>query len=184
MTDKIVMRDSPEAAEYRTDLKGWVSRDGRYYGDRPDSEDIARYAGCTHVPCKYCAAPTEKTYTACRQCRDKKDLERFEALPRAEWDGVAMLYSDAKHVYYADIDEAEDDLNDGETLADLRLLICEPNYVRQLDAELFCDDLPDGVEQLPPVVEQAIEDFNAAVAGVVLSWSPGKVALSVAGGKP
>lgn len=35
MENKIVMRDSPEAAQYRTDLKGWVSRDGFYFGDRP-----------------------------------------------------------------------------------------------------------------------------------------------------
>lgn len=183
MTDRIVMRDSPEAAEYRTDIRGWVSRAGHYYGDSPSSEDTARYAGCTHVACKYCAAPTEKPYTACAQCRDRKALERFEALPRAEWDGVAMLYSDTRSEYYKDIDEAEDGLEKGETLADLRLLICEPIYVRRIDGDLFCDDLPEGEERLPPVVEQAIEAFNAAVAGIILSWTPSKVALNV-GGQP
>lgn len=181
MNDKIVMRDSPEAAEYRTDLKGWVSRKGQYFGNHPSSEDTARYNGCTHVACKYCATPTEKPYTACEECRDKKDLERFEALPRADWDGVGMLYSDARSEYYRDIDEAEDGLEDGETLADLRLLICKPVYARQLDMEFFGDDLPDGEEQLPPTVEQAMEAFNAAVSGVILSWEPGKVALNIGG---
>lgn len=34
MSDKsVIMFDSPEAATYRTDIKGWVSRDGRYYGE-------------------------------------------------------------------------------------------------------------------------------------------------------
>lgn len=178
MTDKIVMKDSPEAAEYRTDLKGWVSRNGIYYGDGANSEDVARYNGCTHVACKYCAAPTEKSYTACRECRDKKELERFEALPRADWDGVAMLYSDTRSEFYRDLDEAEDVLEDGETLADLRLLICRPIYPRQLDSEFFGDNLPEDEERLPPVVEQAIEAFNAAVAGVILSWEPGKFALN------
>ena len=117
MTDKIVMRDSPEAAEYRTGLSGWVSRRGLFYGDRPDSEDMARYDGCTHVACKYCSAPAQKSYAACQECRDKKDLERFEALPRADWDGKAMLYSEARDKYYAGPDDAEDELEEGETLA-------------------------------------------------------------------
>lgn len=30
---KIVMQDSDEAAHYRTDIKGWVSRTGMYCGD-------------------------------------------------------------------------------------------------------------------------------------------------------
>ena len=33
MAEEIVMQDSDEAATYRTDIKGWVSRNGRYYGD-------------------------------------------------------------------------------------------------------------------------------------------------------
>lgn len=43
MSEQIVMRDSPEAAQYRTDLKGWVSRDGFYFGDGPQGERTARY---------------------------------------------------------------------------------------------------------------------------------------------
>ena len=179
MTDKIVMRDSPEAAEYRTGLCGWVSRRGLFYGDRPDSEDMARYDGCTHVACKYCSAPAQKSYTACQECRDKKDLERFEALPRADWDGKAMLYSEARDKYYAGPDDAEDELEEGETLADLRLVVCKPTYARLLDEEYFCDDLPEGEDDVPPVVEQAMEAFNAAVADVIMSWQPGKVALAL-----
>ena len=49
MNEQIVMRDSPESAQYRTDLKGWVSRDGFYFGDGPQGERTARYAGCTHA---------------------------------------------------------------------------------------------------------------------------------------
>lgn len=179
MTDKIVMRDSPEAAEYRTGMSGWVSRRGLFYGDRPDSEDMARYDGCTHVACKYCSAPAQKSYTACQECRDKKDLERFEALPRADWDGKAMLYSESRDKYYAGPDDAEDELEEGETLTDLRLVICNPNYVRQIDTEYFCDDLPEDSDDVPPEVEAAMEAFNEAVAGIVLSWSPGKAALAL-----
>ena len=177
MNDKIIMADSPEAAEYKTGLSGWVSR-GQYFGDGPNAEDSARYHGCTHYVCKYCPAPAPKPYTACQECRDKKDLERFYALPRADWDGKAMLYSEARSKYYADPDDAEDALDDGETLADLRLVICKPNYVRQIDPDDFVDDLPEDGE-LPPEVEAAMDTFNSAVAGIVLSWSPGKVALAL-----
>jgi hypothetical protein len=178
MTDKIVMRDSPEAAEYRTGLSGWVSRDGIFYGDSPTSEATARYAGCTHVACRHCGSAVEKGWLACMPCRDKKDLERFEALPRADWDGMAMLYSEARDKYYAGPDDAEDELEEGETLADMRLVICEPNYVRQIDPDYFVDELPEDGD-VHPEVEAAMDTFNSAVAGIVLSWSPGKVALAL-----
>ena len=41
----IIMEESPEAAEYRTDISGWVSCNGNYYGK---DERMARYDGATH----------------------------------------------------------------------------------------------------------------------------------------
>lgn len=178
MDSKVVMIDSPEAAEYRTDLKGWVSRDGFYYGDGPDSERTARYAGCTHVPCSQCGTPTNKGYTMCRGCRDLAYIAKYEAMPRAEWDGTVMVYSEARDRYYNSPDDAADDLEDGETLADLQLVLCTPNYVRQIEPDYCCDDLPEDGD-VPADVEEAMEAFNRAVAGIVLSWSPGKIALSI-----
>src|SRR5574337_1185207 len=133
MSEQIVMRDSPDAAQYRTDLKGWVSRDGFYFGDGPTGERTARYAGCTHVPCDRCGTPTPKGYTQCRGCRDLTYIAKYEAMPRAEWDGEAMLYSEARDQYYSTPDE----------------------------------------------VAEAMEAFNRAVSGIVLSWSPGKTALAL-----
>lgn len=175
----VVLAESPEAAEYRTDLKGWVSRNGRYFGDSAYSETAARYDGCTHYGCKYCSAVVEKPYTACRACRDKKETDRFESLPQAEWDGKAWLYSMVREKYYPTPADAEDELEEGETLTDLRVVICTPNYVRQLDTEYFSDDLPEDEDDVPPEVEAAMEAFNKAVAGIILSWSPGKAALKV-----
>ena len=45
MSNEIVMIDSTEAAQYLTDIKGWVSRRGRYFGNEPNSEEIARLEG-------------------------------------------------------------------------------------------------------------------------------------------
>ena len=176
--DEIVMRDSPEAAQYRTGISGWVSRHGHYHGDGPQSEASARYEGCTHVGCSDCGAPTRKGYTKCGECRNKAEIARHESRPRAEWDGKAMLYSDARDKFYESPDDAEDDLDDGETLADMRLVICEPIYARQLEPDYFADDMAEDGE-LPAAVEEAMEVFNKSVAGILLSWSPGKAALAL-----
>jgi len=177
----IVMIDGPEAAQYRTDIKGWVSRTGNYYGDTPSGERAARYDGCTHVPCRNCSAAIPKGYTICGNCSARKDAERYAAMPRAEWDGKAMLYSEAMDEFYQDLDAASDDLEfitTLKTLEELRLVICEPVYVRPLDIDYFADDLPEDGD-LPEAVCEAMAAFNVVVRGIVLSWEPGKFALAL-----
>ena len=161
MSKEIVMSDSPEAAQYRTDLKGWVSRGGFYFGDGPQGERTARYSGCTHVPCSQCGTPTPKGYTMCRDCRDSAYIAKYEAMPRAEWDGKAMVYSEARDRYYNRPDDAADDLEDGETLADMRLVICTPNYARQIEPDFFCDDLPSAVARLEAAGARALSALAA-----------------------
>lgn len=173
MTEKIIMFDDAEAAQPYT-MTGWKSRNGLFYGD----EQSARYDGSTHVKCKYCGEPTKKHYTACDKCREIKTIERYSAMPRAEWDGKAMLYSDARDEYYADMDSVEDCLDEGETIESLRLIICKPNGVMPLDSDYCSDDLADDME-LPDEAWKAMDAFNKAVSGIVLSWSPSKFALKV-----
>lgn len=174
MTEKIIMHDSDEAAQPHT-MDGWKSRNGFFY----DNEQVARYDGCTHVKCQYCGEPAKKSWTACDKCRAAKEIERYDAMPKAEWDGKTMLYSDARDRYYVDIGDAEDVLEEGETIESLRLIICKPNCVSPLDSEYCSDDLPDDTD-LPDIISEAMDAFNEAVAGIVLSWSPGKFALKVA----
>ncbi len=174
MEKKIIAQDSQEAASYKT-VTGWVSRDGIFWGN---DERMARWSGCTHVSCKGCGASIEKRYVNCESCIAKIDDAKFAAMPTMEWDGEALLYSEANDKYYSTIEDAEDELEEGETLAALKLIICTPNYVSALDEEYCCDDLTEEGE-LPHVVEQAMEDFNKAVKGVVISWSPGNFALKV-----
>lgn len=168
MIDQIIMPDSPEAAKLVT-VTGWQSRSGRFYGS---DERMARWDGATHVACRICGGLVSKSWTACEACREKMDRDRYFAMPEAEWDGKAMVYSDAKDRFYSSPDDAFDCLEEGETEESLRLVICEPAYARELDSEFFGDDLPGEVE-LPVEVEIAIDAFNAAVRGVVISWTPG-----------
>jgi hypothetical protein len=166
----IIEYDSDAAAKPHT-MTGWLAqRTARFYVD----ENTARWDGCTHIRCA-CGQLTEKYYTKCKRCQDKAETERFYARPVAKWDGKAMLFSDTLDEYFSDYDEAEEraaEVDWDDTKA-LRLIICEPVYARQLDSDFFCDDLPEDGD-LPVEVEAAIEAFNKAVAGVVLSWRPGK----------
>lgn len=171
MSEKIVMRDSDEAAKPHT-MQGWLSRNGRFYAD----EATARYDGCTHIYCRDCNAPTEKNWLICGTCRDKADQSKYDAMPKKKWDGEAMLYSFAHEKYLCDLEEAESLLEPGETLDDLRLVICEPNYAKKIDIDHFCDDLAEDEDSLPAALQDAVDAFNKASDGIVLSWSPGKFA--------
>jgi hypothetical protein len=172
----IVMRDAPEAATFRTDLSGWVSRHGRFYGDDSSAEDMARYDGCTHVGCKNCGKPCQKSYTACDVCSKRLDQKRFDARPKKEWDGVSMLYSESKEIFYSSPEEAEDDLAEDQTLHSLNLRICEPERAR-IDVDDFEDILIED-EDAPDYLLNAINAFNATMkANPPLSWSPCKYAL-------
>lgn len=83
----IILPSDDRAATYRTDITGWVSRDGKYCGD---DERLARLVGATHRACADCGVSTLKTYMICPACRDKRAEQRYLALPQAEWDGEAM----------------------------------------------------------------------------------------------
>ena len=171
--EEVVMIDDPQTATLVT-VTGWRSRNGFFYGD---NERAARLDGCTHTKCRACGGPTKKIYLACQSCRDKAAEEKYDAMPTAEWDGVAMLYSDSRDEYFGSPEDAEDSLEEGQTLDDLKLIICKPEYARPIDASNWQDD--DG-GYTPDWLEEAIEQFNAAISGQPpLSWSPGKIALKV-----
>ena len=178
MTEILRLPDDEAAAQYRTDIAGWVSRNGVFYGK---DKKAARWAGATHVRCDKCGATTKKKgYTHCDACREAADIARYNAMPRRESREGEWLYSDARDKYYASCEDAADDLLDGETLADLRLIICEPNYVSPLEADYCVDEMPDDTDiDLPAEVQDAMDAFNNAVKGIVLSWSPGKFALEI-----
>ncbi|AMP15525.1 hypothetical protein CPter291_3288 [Collimonas pratensis] len=93
-----------------------------------------------------------------------------------------MLFSDATDEYFRDLSEAEDHAFDnGMSLPELRLIICEPTYAREIDGnDHFCDDLPEDGE-LPAEISNAFDALNEAIrkCGTPLSWSPGKYALEL-----
>lgn len=164
--DTIIMMDAPEAAKQVT-VTLWQSLKGHLYND----ERVARYDSATHRKCDGCGAIVEIGWTHCKDCRNRRDYERWLAMPRVEYDGKAMLYSQALDKYYCDEDDAACDLEKGESYDALQLVICEPNYARQLDSDDF--DLPEDGD-LSQTIIAAMDEYNAKVKKEIVSWSPGK----------
>ena len=176
--EKIILDTSPEAASIRT-VVGWVSRHGWYWGEDASAEGMARYDGCTHRACPRCGTPIPKLRILCPECCAARDTEAFNARPKAEWDGEAMLYSETLDEYFSSPGEAlDDEAEEGKELEDLRLILCVPVIGSHIDYDHFVDALADDADP-PDELVKAIEAFNAAVdAAGPLSWTPGKFALA------
>ena len=177
MTEKMILIDSDEAAKRGT-VEGWISRNGRFYGD---CESAARHDGCTHVYCGYCNSLIPKSgLTICKDCEEKKAIERYNAMPRKTWDRETPLYSESNDEYFQDEDDLNDFIEEHEcSIESLRLIICEPNRFRMLDFSFFEDDTVDDGE-LPAELEAAIDVLNAVVESLPpVSWSPGKYAADL-----
>lgn len=175
MKDKIKY-ESKEAASFHENISGWVDREGRYFGNKKDSEHMARWSGCDISKCNECGAYKRKIYVSCKKCREKRDIEKYSKRVGLVWNGETPLYSQATTDYYF----SEDDLNyyldehPDATKTSLRLIVCVPNYIPFLNEDYFMEDLVDDGE-LPKELTDAIETLNDVVDNLSeISWSPGK----------
>ena len=177
--EKIILAESDEAAKFVTGLSGWVDKNGVFWGQL---EEMARYASATHKKCEECkAAIIMRGYRYCADCREKKDIERYSKLEKKVWDGEVYLYSDRDDIYLADYQELHDYIYEREieNVDLLRLIICEPEHLRELDADYWADDLPEDAE-LPESVWSAIDALNASLKDAeIVSWHPGKFAAII-----
>jgi hypothetical protein len=177
--EKIILAESDEAAKFVTGLSGWVDKNGVFWGQL---EEMARYASATHKRCEECkTAIINRVYRCCVDCIEKNDIERYSKLERKVWDGESYLHSDRDDVYFADYDQLNEYIDEHqiENIDSLRLIICEPEHLRELDADYWADDLPEDAE-LPESVLSAIETLNAALKDTgIVSWTPGKFAAII-----
>lgn len=169
---------SDKAASLQT-VTGWVSRDGRFFGN---DEHMARRAGCTHKTCA-CGRITEKTWTICSTCQEEKRTERYRAMPEGN-PGDDMVYSDSGQRYFNDVDDAVDyAAENGCSIADLDLVCCEPAHMKGVDWDLWEDDLPEDrmlSDCAPKAIIDKLEELNTLIreSKTVLSWWPGKERVS------
>jgi hypothetical protein len=171
--ESIVLPDSDTAAR-RAWVLGWVSRHGHFYGD---NEQGARLDGCTHTICESCKEPYPKGgWTICSSCREKRDQEHHKQRERRPYES-GMVYSDARDEFFEDLDSAIELADDEDIkVEDLRLVLCEPNYVRPLESD-YCEYELAQDNKLPEAIVEAMNAFNAAVKGVIISWSPTEYAV-------
>lgn len=178
--EKMVLDTSDEAARFVTGLSGWVSRDGRFWGE---NEKTARYAGSTHHLCE-CGKPVENPWIKCADCRKKADDEMFRSFPRQEWDEKTPIALFDGDKFFFDRNQLEEWCEDHETTpGDLQLVICEPNYAREIDEDFYCDDLPEdqSLEDAAPELADKIAEINQYILDnkPILSWGEGKIAAIV-----
>ncbi len=135
--DKIILMSDNGAAEYRTDIKGWVSR-GKYFGG---NEGAARNHGSTHCVCAECGAVFEKKHrNLCPSCFVKFRQKQWDKAAKIEWDEETPIYSESTDSYYRDWDEVLDDAKEENVaLGEMMLYLCKPCAPRYIDVELILD---------------------------------------------
>ena len=178
MSEKILY-DSDEAAQRKT-LTGWLSKGGHFWPDKDDpkfAEHHARWGGCTHKVCE-CGNEYEKHWTCCQECRDKKRLERYNDRELLEYSGQPV-YSDSFDEYFFREDDIYSYCMDNEVCYDdLCLIVCEPQYAREIDEEYWIDDLPEDtyLDDVAPEISEALAEINKKIRDTkpILSWMPGK----------
>jgi RNA polymerase subunit RPABC4/transcription elongation factor Spt4 len=187
--DKTVIGfDDPGAAVFRENIRGWVSRDGLFFGDDPESEYLARSRGCTHKPCQACGQPAEKAYQRCPECREAMETQAWEAMETREWDGKALLCVHRGDQYFSDPESAVESLTEsGVAPEDMRLVICEPMHLPEIDARDYVENFLDGDSEfdgdLPPGVLEGFQILNTRIresrSGMPLAWQPGGYRLDL-----
>lgn len=158
--EKIVMYESDEAATFVTNISGWVSSNGHFYGK---DERAARYDGSTHHKCE-CGEIAERMYTCCKRCREKNDHARYMALPEVPFEEVecCMLWEDDKF-FFDPGDVAEYLENNDLQPEDIQLQVCEAkDKLSHVHEEQWQDELPEEGE-LPEEIRTALKALNEAI---------------------
>ncbi len=176
--EKVVMYESPEAASIQT-VTGWVSADGRFWGD---NEHMARYCGSTHQQCaKNPDHPIHVINRWCETCRAESQTAKFEAMPRRIWNGEPITDFEGDTYFFDEEDLRDHALEYDIDLAELKLVFCTPNYPSKIDPQdYFTDDLPEDGEINDDQLLAAFELVNEMIRkSPPLSWSPGKEAVDL-----
>lgn len=176
---EIIFPESNESAQLKT-VELWVSRTGRGYDK--NNERLARWDGATHIHCESCGNPVEKRYLLCDDCRSKKDIDRYNSMHFKEWDKKTPLVIFETDQYFYDVSDIEEYCEENElNVSDLKLCICEPNKLHDIDPhDHYADLLPEDGD-MPEEIVKAFEELNEKIKNldIVLSWSQGEYRTSI-----
>lgn len=160
--EKIYLLDDPENCSYKFDIEGWVDRHGRFHGQ---DKKTAQYSGSTHKRCAECNENIiPKNYAWCKNCGEKKLKEKYDALPKKEWDGETplVLYNE-NDVYFYTFDEIQEYCQENNISIDSLLLVwTEPYIYPEIDMYDYKGGLPFD-DDLPEELVCLINAFNLSV---------------------
>lgn len=179
--DKIILRESDESAKFVTNISGWVDRHGNFYGE---DEKLARYSGCTHNKCNKCNNVYSK-HTHCKICFEREEIQRYNNLPRKEWDRKTPLYSLLTDKYYFDIDYIFDDMSEYniKDISEFRFIICRRTKISEIHRDYWADDIDcsgDCEFIIPDNILDALDVLNKEIRTTKLDlWEPSDIAAIV-----
>lgn len=171
-----IFPEQDEAAVYKENIKGWISRHGQFFGD---NEDGARYSGATHFRCDSCETTVNKGRRLCQSCSNKFKTTRYATLTKEKWNGEA-LYSEMFDEYFFDEDELIDFMQTNECMLDELLLVtCQLEPWPELDIDFFDEALPEDGD-VPFELVEAVNAFNETVKKTKpITWYPTNTAVDL-----
>ena len=162
---EIILPSDPRAAVLVENVQIWKSVKGNLF----ISEEAARDDSATHVPCVVCGEPAMKPLQRCPVHQEEYEAQEYLKREAMEWDGNSPVYSDSKDQYYSSMDHCLDDLEDGETLRGLRLLICKRSQLSELRDDQWYNEISEE-DEFPDELAQAIEEFNEKIRAIKIRW--------------
>ena len=112
-------------------------------------------------------------------------MKNYLEKPFKEWDRKTPVYSESFDKYFFSVDELsdfcyDDEITDDENGTVLKLLICEPNYLSEIDFNnVWCELVPENFDRIEDVASKDLLDimdkFNKIVKNhAPVSWYPGE----------
>lgn len=165
MFKKIIMYDDNEAATFKTNLSGWIDRYGYFHGDTKTSEEHARWSSCTHKICGKCGKVHDKAWVICKECRGKKEIERYNLFPKKLWDCISPICIFNSDTYFFNgVSEVMDYCKEHDTeIEKLHLCHCEPVILPLFDIDVHFEDTEDVKDYLSEEVIDAAQFLNEAI---------------------
>ncbi|MCW7548413.1 hypothetical protein OO184_10785 [Photorhabdus sp. APURE] len=180
-----VLDTSPLAAQYKT-VTGWVSREGRFFGE---DEYAARWNGADLITCKKNPhhEPFQK-HSWCTACRAEAIEKMYAEMSRQKWDGTTPISIFGDDEYFYSLDELLDFCYCNEVQPqDLKLVLCQPVYPKKLDFddtyEVIMDNRPEDVDiqnYYNPVIDDLIDRINYQIEKLSeISWKQSNIAVYI-----
>jgi len=178
-SNKVILRDSEEAAKFVTGISGWVSAKGHFYGK---DESLARYDGMTHKKCVKCDALVEKewAYNVCHPCLDIQISEKHMEKELIKYYPELVVVIQGTDIYCFNEESLFDYLSDNDYEAGpVHLEVCEPNHMNHIDVYGLWENIIPLDSDAGSVIDEdlliMIDKVNEKIKNhAPLSWQPGK----------